>query len=165
MKRLLMLLAAVGIMFGLVACGSNDEDTTDNDAPEENTEPTEENDVDEESSSDEDKDVDEEPSSEKEDEPEDTEKADEPEKSTPEDDNDEDDESEISEFKESSVIEDEIDVSDLDANIETDNNNKRVILFKDGDKAVYKTIFIKNKDRLKIIDIGNDKGQIYNETI
>lgn len=153
MKRLLMLFAAVGIMFGLVACGSNDEDTTDNDAPEENTETTEENDVDEE------------PSSEKEDEPEDTEKADEPEKSTPEDDNDEDDGSEISEFKESSVIEDEIDVSDLDANIETDNNNKRVILFKDGDKAVYKTIFIKNDDRLKIIDIGNDEGQIYNETI
>lgn|SRR5699024_366728 len=153
MKRLLILLAAVGIMFGLVACGSNDEDTTDNDTTEENTETTEENDVDEE------------PSSEKEDEPEDTEKADEPEKSTPEDDNDEDDGSEISEFKESSVIEDEIDVSDLDANIETDNNNKRVILFKDGDKAVYKTIFIKNDDRLKIIDIGNDEGQIYNETI
>ena len=153
MKRLLILLAAVGIMFGLVACGSNDEDTTDNDTTEENTETTEENDVDEE------------PSSEKEDEPEDTEKADEPEKSTPEDDNDEDDGSEISEFKESSVIEDEIDVSDLNANIETDNNNKRVILFKDGDKAVYKTIFIKNDDRLKIIDIGNDEGQIYNETI
>ena len=157
MKRLLMLLAAVGIMFGLVACGSNDEDTTDNDTTEENTETTEEKD--------EDKDVDEEPSSEKEDEPEDTEKADEPEKSTPEEDKDEDDGSEISEFKESSVIEDEIDIADLDAEVETDNNNKRVILFKDGDKAVYKTIFIKNDDRIKIIDIVDDEGQIYNETI
>jgi len=72
---------------------------------------------------------------------------------------------EITDYEEADVIEEQIDVADMDVKIETDNPNKRVLLFSDNDKVMYKTIYIKEKQRLKIIDIYEDKGQIFNETI
>lgn len=141
MKRTLTLLVTIGIMFGLVACGGDDEETLEPNETEDNT-ATEEK-VDEEAVE----------------EPEETEKEiEEPVSET-------ETNSEITDFEEASTIEAEIDVSDLDVEIETDNQNNRVILFKDGDKAVYKTIFVKNDKRLKIIDIIDNEGQVYNETI
>lgn len=47
--------------------------------------------------------------------------------------------------------------------IETDNQYK--ILFKDGDKEVYKTVYVIHNQRFKTIDIINDEGQIYDEII
>lgn len=71
----------------------------------------------------------------------------------------------IIDFEEATVIEDEIDVSELTVKVETDNRNNRVILFFDGDELLYKTIFVKRDNRLKIIDIKHDDGQIFNNII
>lgn len=147
MKRILTLMLTIGLMFGLVACGGNDEETPEKETTEESTESTEETEVEEETT----------PEEEIE-EPE--EKVEEPTSETETKEN-----SEIADFEEASVIEDEIDVSDLDVEIEADNDNKRVILFKDGNRAVYKTIYIKGEQRLKVIDIIDNEGQIYNEII
>lgn len=72
---------------------------------------------------------------------------------------------ELADFPEYETLVDEIDVDTLEAKIETDNPNKRVILYADasGEKQ-YKSIFIKEKDRLKIIHFDDD-GQIFNEVI
>lgn len=77
----------------------------------------------------------------------------------------ENDSSEMEEFDEYDTIQDEADIEDLKADVVEDNSNKRIILFKDNDQKVYKSIFIKNKNRLKIIDIQDDEGQIYNDEI
>lgn len=71
----------------------------------------------------------------------------------------------IIDFEEALVIEDEVDVSGLDVDIQTDNRNNRVILFLDNNEPIYKTIYVKHKQRLKIIDIQQDAGQIFNEVI
>src|SRR5699024_4573702 len=68
-------------------------------------------------------------------------------------------------YEEVEVIEEHIDIADMDVKVETDNPNKRVLLFSDNDKVMYKTIYIKEKQRLKIIDIYEDNGQIFNEII
>src|SRR5699024_10045164 len=72
---------------------------------------------------------------------------------------------EINEYKEANTIEDKNDIDDMDVKVETNNSNKRILLFSDNEKVTYKTIYIKEKQRLKIIDIYEDKGQIFNETI
>lgn len=71
----------------------------------------------------------------------------------------------IIDFEESPVIEKEVDVSGLDVEIETDNRNNRVILFLDNKKPIYKTIYVKHDKRLKIIDIGKNEEQVFNEII
>ena len=73
--------------------------------------------------------------------------------------------SELADYPEYDTLVDEIDVDSLQAEVETDNPNKRVILYSDdsGEK-VFKSIFIKKKDRLKIIDFDDD-GEIFNEVI
>ena len=72
---------------------------------------------------------------------------------------------ELADFPEYETLVNEIDVDTLEAKIETDNQNKRVILYADdsGEKQ-YKSIFVKKKDRLKIIHFDDD-GQIFNEVI
>ncbi|MUV37905.1 hypothetical protein JNUCC1_01711 [Lentibacillus sp. JNUCC-1] len=73
--------------------------------------------------------------------------------------------SEVAQMEEYSTIESEVDVDGLTSEVVEDNPNKRVILFKDGDREAYKSIFIKNEKRLKIIGIEDDEGQVYNEII
>lgn len=71
----------------------------------------------------------------------------------------------LADLPEYEILEDEIDVNTLEAKIETDNPNKRVILYADDNgKQQYKSIFIKNENRLKIIQF-NDNGQIFNGVI
>ncbi|MBO1004168.1 hypothetical protein ACFSKI_06970 [Pseudogracilibacillus auburnensis] len=71
----------------------------------------------------------------------------------------------IAHMEEATILADHIDFSNLHAKVETDNANKRVILFQDNDHSKkYKSIFIKNDQRLKIIDLKND-GLIYNDII
>ncbi|MEI3604445.1 hypothetical protein SPD48_01955 [Pseudogracilibacillus sp. SE30717A] len=72
----------------------------------------------------------------------------------------------LSNFEEKNAIEENIDITGLEVNVETDTDNKRVILFEDQNHhKVYKTIFIKSEKRIKIIDIKKDNGLIYNEII
>src|SRR5699024_3486024 len=133
MKKIITILMTIGVIFGLAACGTNnDTNSAESNEIEDSTEVTKDegntNEVDSEEESEEEK-------------------------------------SKIEEFKESEVIEKEIDVSDLNVEIETDNDNNRVILFKENNKPVYKTVYIKRDQRLKIIDIENNEGQIYNKII
>lgn len=72
---------------------------------------------------------------------------------------------ELADFPEYETLVDEIDVDTLEAKIETDNPNKRVILYADDSgKNQYKSIFIKKQNRLKIIQF-DDNGQVFNEVI
>lgn len=48
----------------------------------------------------------------------------------------------------------------------TDNRGKRILLFKDeSGKVKYKSIFIKNSNRLKLIHTDSGENEIYNEVI
>jgi len=77
----------------------------------------------------------------------------------------EDSVSALADFPEYETLVKEIDVDTLDAQIETDNPNKRVIIYADSDgRKQYKSIFIKKQDHLKIIHFDND-GEIFNEVI
>lgn len=72
---------------------------------------------------------------------------------------------ELADFPEYKILVDEIGADTLEAKIETDNPNKRVILYADDSgKNQYKSIFIKKKNRLKIIHFDNN-GEIFNEVI
>ncbi|KON70931.1 hypothetical protein AKG34_20575 [Peribacillus butanolivorans] len=53
---------------------------------------------------------------------------------------------------------------DYNFNKETDNDNKRVFLIDLKGEKLYKTIFVKNTNRLKIVKI-NGGGEIFNEVI
>ncbi|MFD4929665.1 hypothetical protein ACFWMS_12115 [Peribacillus butanolivorans] len=53
---------------------------------------------------------------------------------------------------------------DYNFNKETDNDNKRVLLIDLKGEKQYKTIFVKNTNRLKIVKI-NGGGEIFNEVI
>lgn len=57
------------------------------------------------------------------------------------------------EFKSQDVFE----PTDYDAHLVTDNTNTRVILFSEGEEQVYKSVFIKRDNRLKIIDLQKDQ--------
>lgn len=72
---------------------------------------------------------------------------------------------EIADFPEYDVLAEEINVDDLDVDIKANNSNKRVMLLSDDNgKKQYKSIFIKEKKRLKIISLDDD-GQIFNDVI
>lgn len=67
-------------------------------------------------------------------------------------------------FKEYVTIDEEVELNNHYIEIVEDNFGKRIMLIKDDNKQeVYKTIFTKKTNRLKIIEI--DKGQIYNQII
>ncbi|WLV25006.1 hypothetical protein QR721_01845 [Aciduricibacillus chroicocephali] len=68
-------------------------------------------------------------------------------------------------FKEYSNLKKEIpNLDKYEPIIETDNPNKRVILYKVNQQKEYKSIFIKRQNRLKIIKLG-DGGEIFNKVI
>src|SRR5699024_10839665 len=49
---------------------------------------------------------------------------------------------EIADYEEANTIKEQIDIPDMDVKVETDNPNKRILLFSDNDKVMYKTIYI-----------------------
>ncbi len=79
----------------------------------------------------------------------------------------------LKDFPEYNMLAEKIDLDEYKGNVKTDNQGNRIILFEDDKgKKEYKSIFIKNDNRLKIIEFedGNehddeDKGLIYNEII
>lgn len=64
----------------------------------------------------------------------------------------------LADHEENEILADHIPMDELTAQVEVDNQNKRITLFenKEGQK-VYKSIFIKNDNHLKIIDLDGDK--------
>jgi len=68
-------------------------------------------------------------------------------------------------YKEQKVIAEQIAEGDYDAVVETDNKESRVMIYEMDGEKYYKTIFVKHDSRLKIIDIHNNDGLIYNEII
>lgn len=71
----------------------------------------------------------------------------------------------VYEYEEQEVIEGQIEEGDYDIVVETDNRENRVLFYEQNGEKYYKIIYIKDQNRLKIIDIYNDHGQIYNEII
>lgn len=69
------------------------------------------------------------------------------------------------EYEEQEVIGEQIAEGEYDIVVETDNPGTRVMFYEIDGEKYYKTVFVKNDNRLKIIDIQNDNGLIYNETI
>lgn len=72
----------------------------------------------------------------------------------------------FTEYTEGAAITQEINIDGLTPDIQTNNDYKRIMLLTSDNKEVrYKTIYLKKKKTLKIIDIKNDNGQIFYGTI
>lgn len=70
---------------------------------------------------------------------------------------------ELGGFEEYEILSDNIDLSAHEAEVETDNSNSRVILFEDSEgNKTYKSVFVKDEQHLKIIQLDDD-GVIYND--
>jgi len=70
----------------------------------------------------------------------------------------------LTKLDEYSTIQNHADVKDYDANIVEDNKNKRVIVFKDDhNKPQYKSIYVKHKGFVKVIDLHG--GLVYKGSI
>lgn len=75
---------------------------------------------------------------------------------------------EIADYDEAEQLATTIDeLGSLQPDIKTDNPNKRIILFADDNHhKQYKSIYIKNKHRLKIIDLNKDEDDLlFNDII
>src|SRR5699024_746747 len=70
------------------------------------------------------------------------------------------DTSKVDKMDEYKTIADHVDVSKYDVRVVEDNSNKRIMLLNDDNKKPeYKTIYIKHKNMLKIIDLNG--GLVY----
>ena len=73
--------------------------------------------------------------------------------------------SELENFEEYATLNDTIDLSKYSSIVESDNKGSRVIIFKDeNEKKVYKSVYTKNNQRLKIIQLTDDQ-LLFNEVI
>ena len=160
MKKILLAIVSFAVLIGMVACSNNDNNESNkdnqNEVNEQNVEPEVEEEAPENNGNTED-----EQSSDNEadgDNAEDVENV--------EDDQDGNNIPEnIADFEETATLIEQIDIDNMNAQIETDNQNNRVIIFSEESKTKkYKSIFIKKQNRLKIISLDND-GQIFNEII
>ncbi|WP_058951183.1 hypothetical protein [Oceanobacillus picturae] len=71
-----------------------------------------------------------------------------------------------SDWPELEVIENEIGSDFESINVENDEGNSRVILYENNGKPEYKSIYILDEQRLKIMSTGEDgEGQVYNQVI
>lgn len=73
----------------------------------------------------------------------------------------------LADFEEGPHLEDTIDdLTALTVNVEVDNTSKRILYFENatGQKQ-YKSIFIKKKKHLKIIQLNDNDGILFNEDI
>lgn len=71
----------------------------------------------------------------------------------------------LHEYEEYSLISEHIDVSEYEAEVETDNDGTRVLFFEDeaGEK-VYKSVYVKDAQRLELIHLG-EQGVLYDGTL
>ncbi|ALV22240.1 hypothetical protein [Carnobacterium antarcticum] len=70
----------------------------------------------------------------------------------------------ISQYEELTYVQEKVDLSDYESRIVTDNPGTRVMLFLDGTKQVYKTVYVKHKQWLKVIDL-QANNLVINESI
>ncbi|MCT4777793.1 MULTISPECIES: hypothetical protein [Exiguobacterium] len=70
----------------------------------------------------------------------------------------------LSTYEEYSVLEDTIDVAKYEPRIETDNDGNRVILFYEGERVAYKSVYVKDERHLKVIST-DDEAPLYNATL
>lgn len=69
-------------------------------------------------------------------------------------------------YEEMAIWEEVIPTNNYSLRVVEDNNHKRIVLFEDENGHVsYKSIYIKDKDRLKVIDTDTDDGILYNDKI
>ncbi|MFD1348123.1 hypothetical protein [Oceanobacillus caeni] len=69
-------------------------------------------------------------------------------------------------YEEMAIWEEVIPTNNYSLRVVEDNNHKRIVLFEDENGHVsYKSIYIKDKDRLKVIDTNTDDGILYNDKI
>ncbi len=72
----------------------------------------------------------------------------------------------LNDLPEYPILNNIIDLQVYLANIETDNEETRVIFFEDKDgNKVYKSVFVKNESYLKVIELEDGEGILYNEVI
>ena len=71
----------------------------------------------------------------------------------------------MNEYKEISKIAEKINVQDYNMHVQSDNEEKRIILFEKNDRKMYKSIFIKEKSQLKLIDLESGEKPLINEKI
>jgi type III secretory pathway component EscV len=69
------------------------------------------------------------------------------------------------EYEEISKIAEKINVQDYNMNVESDNEGTRIILFEKNGIKMYKSIFVKAKKHLKLIDLESGEKPLINETI
>ncbi|MFC4713649.1 hypothetical protein [Planococcus dechangensis] len=68
-------------------------------------------------------------------------------------------------YEEYLLISERIDVSEYKAQVETDNDGTRVLFFEDATGAkVYKSVYVKDTQRLELIHLGK-QGVIYDGTL
>lgn len=70
----------------------------------------------------------------------------------------------LSQYEELAYAKDKVDLSKYESRILNDNQGKRVMLFSDGNQQVYKTVYVKHNNWLKVIDLKND-DLVVNESI
>ena len=71
----------------------------------------------------------------------------------------------IKNFEESNKLAEIIDLNELSVNVVTDDSNKRVILFTRDSQKMYKSIFIKSTQFLKIINLQQNEVEIFSDSI
>lgn len=70
------------------------------------------------------------------------------------------------ELEEFSAIQSQVSLTDLTGTVSLNNLRKRIIIFKDNNqREKYKTIFIKSKKMLKIIDLSDQNTMIFRGNI
>lgn len=147
-----MLVSGFALIFALAACSETTENEDQNNQEVEKAEKTAEEVTEDEVTSDDE-----------------TKTADEDEKEVPTEEADDKEATStdgLAAYTEGAVIEQEVDTDGLKPDVKTDNDHKRIMLLtSDDEQVMYKTIYVKQKKMLKIIDIKNDKGQVFQGTI
>lgn len=69
------------------------------------------------------------------------------------------------EYEEISKIAEKINVEDYNMHVESDNGGTRIILFEKNERNMYKSIFVKEKRQLKLIDLESGEKPLINENI
>ena len=72
---------------------------------------------------------------------------------------------ETNEYEEISKIAEKINVQDYNVQVESDNKGTRIILFEKNGKKMYKSVFVKEKRHLKLIDLESGQKPLINENI
>ena len=73
-------------------------------------------------------------------------------------------EDDLSTYEEYGVLEVKIDVAKYEPKVETDNDGNRVILFYEGERVAYKSVYVKDERHLKVIST-DDEAPLYNDTL